>query len=97
MKIQTKVQQRVNCSIDATAAVVKLLLRSEPQFKDRKDVMAAVLAKAIVAKASHEDRYEEPVVSIWLGRISIPISTGEALKKSRERVRSNCRLVLGIA
>lgn len=61
-KIQAKVQERVKCSIDETAAVVKLLLRTEPQFKGRKDVMAAVLAKRIVAKASHEDRIEEPVV-----------------------------------
>ena len=61
-KIHAKVQQRVKCSMDVTAAVVKLLLRSDPKFKGRKDAMAAVLAKAIVAKASREDQYEEAVV-----------------------------------
>jgi hypothetical protein len=63
-KINKKAQQRVRCSLDTTEAIVKVLLRSQPQFKGRRDTMAYVLAQGIVEKAPREDQMPEIVTSI---------------------------------
>jgi hypothetical protein len=60
-KINKKAQPRVRCSLDTTEAIVKVLLRSQPQFKGRRDTMAYVLAQGIVEKAPREDQMPEIV------------------------------------
>jgi hypothetical protein len=62
IRVHRKVLVHATCPRGVVENVLKLLLRSDPKFGGRKDIMAFVLAKQIVRKAPHSDRFEDPVI-----------------------------------